>query len=420
MEPMNQSEQRRVVITGMGVIAPNGQDLASFWHTVRDGVSAADRLTRFEVAHLPTRIAAQIEKFDAGRYLDAKKRKRLDLHIQYGLAAARCAISDAGIDIGCLDAERIGLIEGASTSGLESAFGMQQAYLNRGYQRMSPFYLINAYSGSGSAEIALDIGIKESAITCSTGSASATDAIGLACSVIQHAEADLMLAGGAEAPLLAPIWGVFCRTNIMTTRNKTPQEAMRPFDRTRDGFLLGEGAGFLVLEDLSHARRRGARIHAEVVGTGSSCDAYHPTALHPDGEGMYRAMQKALGQAQLKPSEVDYINAHGTATEANEVVETRAIKRLFGEHAYSVSISSTKPVTGHLLGASGAIETIVCALTLQHQEAPPTINLSDPEEACDLDYIPQTSRPRPITVAMNVSSGFGGRNACLILKKYSL
>src|SRR5438876_6080607 len=262
----------------------------------------------------------------------------------------------------------------------------------------------------------MGLGSKGHAVTYFSGSCSGNDAIGYGLQMIQNEEVDVMVAGGAEAPLLDGFWSGFCVTGVMTSRNETPAESMRPFDKSRDGFLLGEGAAFVVLEELSYALARGARIYAEVAGHGRSCEAYHSVSPHPDGVGLYRAMEKALRRARLHVSEVDYINAHGTATEANDLVETRAIKRLFGEHARRLAVSSTKPVSGHLLAAAGPLETVVCVLTLTHKEIPLTLNFKEPAEGCDLDYVPGESRAYPVRVAMNINSGFGGKNSCLILK----
>ncbi|MHB8521748.1 MAG: beta-ketoacyl-[acyl-carrier-protein] synthase family protein [Limisphaerales bacterium] len=410
--------QRRVVITGMGVIAPNGQDLDTFWDSLRKGTSAATRVTRFETSNLPNKVAAEIKNFEGSRYMDAKKAKRFELSIQYGIAASRLAVEDAAIDFKKFDPDRVGVIEATTVSGMETWFKGQTEFLSKGYRHVSPFTLINAYWGGGSGEIALELGICGHAISYSSGSASGNDAIGYALQMIQQDEVDVMVAGGAEAPLLAPLWGAFCQTKVMTARNDQPKESMRPFDRQRDGFLLGEGAAFLVLEELSFALARRASIYAEVLGQGRSCEACHSVLPHPDGIGLHRAMQKALRAARLHPNEVDYINAHGTATESHDLVETLAIKRLFGERARHVPVSSTKPVTGHLLGAAGAIETVVCALALKHQEIPPTLNLTAPAEDCDLDYVPERARPYPVRVAMNLNCGFGGKNACLILRQY--
>ena len=412
-------QHRRVVITGMGVIAPNGSDLASFWETIVQGVSAAGRVTRFDTGDVPTKIAAEIKDFDCGRYLDAKKARRFDHSIQYGIAAARLAMEQAGIDFKRFDPDRAGIVEATSVSGMESTLKAHMAFLARGYKGMSPFTFINAYCGGGSGEIALELGIKGHAITYCSGSASGNDAIGYGMKMIRDDEVDIMLAGGTEAPLLEAFWGGFCVNKVMTRRNKPPQQAMRPFDRGHDGFLLGEGSAFLVLEELSHALARGATIHAEVLGHGRSCEAYHSVAPHPEGLGLIRAMQKALRDARLHAAEIQYINAHGTATEANDLVETKAIKQVFGESAYRVAISSTKPVTGHLLGAAGAIETVVCALAIRHKMVPPTLNLAEPAEGCDLDYVPGQARPFPVRAAMNLNTGFGGKNSCLILGEFN-
>lgn len=404
-----------MVITGLGVIAPNGKDLETFWRTVREGESAADIISRFDTSDVPSRVAAEIKDFDCGRYLDPRHAKRLDLSIQYGIAAARLAVRDAGLDLAAMDAERVGIVEATSISGLESTLKSHLAFLRRGYRAISPFTFINSYCGGGSGEIARELGIRGHAITYCSGSCSGNDAIGYALRMIQSDEADVMVAGGADAPLMEAFWSGFCVARIMTRRNDTPKQAMRPFDRRRDGVLLGEGGAFLVLEDLSHALMRRARIYAEVLGHGRSCEAYDSVAPHPEGLGLARAMQKALHDARLTPGEIDYINPHGTATADHDVVETRAIKRVFGEQAYRVAISSTKPVTGHLLGAAGALETVICALALHHGVIPPTINWSEAAEECDLDYVPGRARVYPLRHVMNLNSGFGGKNSCLIL-----
>jgi 3-oxoacyl-[acyl-carrier-protein] synthase II len=413
------SHHRRVVITGMGVIAPNGCDLASFWNSLVNGVSAGVKVSRFDTSNVPNKIAAEIQDWDPCRYLDAKKARRFDRSIQYGISAARQATQDARLDFRNFDPDRVGIVEATSVSGMESTLNAHVAFLNKGYKGMSPFTFINAYCGGGSGEIALELGIKGHAITYCSGSASGNDAIGYALKMIQDDDVDVMVAGGSEAPLMEAFWSGFCVTKVMTRRNKTPQQAMRPFDRQRDGFLLGEGAAFLVLEELSHALGRGATIHAEVLGHGRSCEAYSSVSPQPDGVGLIRAMEKALRKARLHATEVQYINAHGTATELNDLVETRAIKQVFGAGAGRVAVSSTKPVTGHLLGAAGALEAVICTLAIRHQMLPPTINLSEPADGCDLDYVPASARPYPVRAVMNLNTGFGGKNSCLILKEFA-
>jgi 3-oxoacyl-[acyl-carrier-protein] synthase II len=303
-------------------------------------------------------------------------------------------------------------------SGNEGAVKAEEGFHRSGYKGVGPFALINGYSGAGSGEIARELNVRGHSVTLSSSSASGNDALGYALNMIRYEEVDVMVAGGAEAPIVPHTWGGLCLNKVMSRRNDAPAAAMRPFDKNRDGILLGEGAAYLVLEELSYALSRGARIYAEILGHGRSCEAYHPVAPHPDGIGYFRAVEKAIRHAGINPDEVDYINAHGTATEANDIVETKAIKRFFGSHAYRLAVSSTKPITGHLLGAAGALETVVCALALQHQEIPLTLNHQEPGLECDLDYVAGRSRPYPIRVALNLSSGFGGKNSCLVLRRY--
>jgi 3-oxoacyl-[acyl-carrier-protein] synthase II len=415
---MSARPHRRVVITGMGVLAPNGQTLDEFWQTIRRGDSAAAPVTRFDVSQVPTKIAAEIPHFQVGDYMERKKGKRFDLSVQYGIAASRLAAIDAKIDFSAIDPDRVGIVEGTSVSGMEASFKGQTAYEEKGYRSMSAFTMINAYSGGGSGEIALELGIRGHAVTYSSGSASGSDIIGYAMNMVRSDEVDVMIAGGTEAPLLAPLWGAFCLVQVMTSRNSAPKESMRPFDKSRDGFLLGEGAAFLVLEDLAHALSRGAKIYAEVAGHGRSVEAYHSVSPHPDGVGMSRAIEKALRDADIHASEVEYINMHGTATAANDIAETKAIQRSFAAHANRLAVSSTKPVTGHLLAAAGAIETVVCALAIDRSEIPMTLNHLDAAPGCTLDYVKHRSRPYPLRVVLNTNVGFGGKNSCLVLKRY--
>jgi 3-oxoacyl-[acyl-carrier-protein] synthase II len=402
----------------MGAITAPALKLDQFWSCIRHGVSGGKLMTRFPAGSSPTLIAAQINDFVPGDYMDAKLARRLDYSHRYGIAAARLAQADAGIDFEKVDADRVGIVEGSSMSGNEGAVKAEEGFHKRGYKGVGPYALINGYSGAGSGEVAKELNIHGHSITLSSSSASGNDALGYALSMIRHEEVDVMVAGGAEAPIVPHTWGGLCLNQVMSRRNNTPQAAMRPFDKNRDGILLGEGAAYLVLEELSYALSRGARIYAEILGQGRSCEAYHPVAPHPDGLGYFRAIQKAIRSAQIDPEEVDYINAHGTATDANDIVETKAIKRFFGPYAYRLAVSSTKPITGHLLGAAGALETIVCALAIHHQEIPLTLNHEEPGLECDLDYVRGRSRPYPIRVALNLSSGFGGKNSCLVLRRY--
>jgi len=403
----------------MGVISPSGHDPETLWRNVRDGISAAAPVSRFDTSKLPVKIAAEVKDFDVTQFIKSRKPSRFDLTIQYGAAAASLAVRDSGLDLHGLDPDRVGLVEGTTVSGTESMLKTRDTYLaNDGnFRTLHPYNLVAAYCGESSGTLSLLLGIQGHAITYCSGSASSTDAIGYAARLIQSDDMDVVVAGGADETLEMLHVG-FCRLRVMTEQTCLPQEAMRPFDRTRDGFLLGEGAAFFVLEELSHALGRGARIYAEVAGHGQSCEAYHATDPHPDGIGYTRAMEKALRRARILPSEVDYINAHGSATPSNDPVETRAIKTVFREHARRLAVSATKPVTGHLMGASGALETMICALAIWHQEIPPTINLHQPDPGCDLDYVPGRARSYPVEVGLNLNAGFGGRYACLALKKF--
>jgi 3-oxoacyl-[acyl-carrier-protein] synthase II len=409
---------RRVVITGLGVVAPNGSTLEEFWDSIVKGRSSAGPMTRFPVGDSPVRIACELRNFEPARHMEAKAAKRLDRSTQYAIAAARMAVKDARLAIDRLDASRVGVVEGTTVSTLDAATRSADAWKARGYRGISLFAMVNGYSGSGSGELAMELGIKGHAITLSSGSASGNDVMGYALSMIRDDEADVMIAGGAEAPIQPLVWGAFCQSHVMATNTEQPQAAMKPFDIARSGFVLGEGAGFVIMEELTHALGRGASIYAEVCGHGRASEAYHPVAPEPHGAGAFIAMERALRSGGLSADEVDYVNAHGTATEANDIVETRAIKRLFGPLSRRIAVSSTKPITGHLMAAAGAVETVITALALRHQIIPATLNHRVPDPECDLDYVPRTSRPYPIRVALNLSSGFGGKNSCLALRRW--
>jgi 3-oxoacyl-[acyl-carrier-protein] synthase II len=403
----------------MGVISPSGKDLKTFWSNVRGGVSAAAPVSRFDTSKLPVKIAAEVKDFNVADFIQSRKPGRFDMTIQYGVAAATLAVRDAGIDVTALDEDRVGVVEGTTMSGEESIVKLLESYRdsNNNYRAMHPYNAVASYCGEGSSTISLHLGIRGNAMTFCSGCASGSDAIGHAARLIALDDIDVAVAGGSEGTFELVQAG-FCRLRAMTEHNGDPRAAMRPFDRTRDGFLLGEGSAFLVLEELSHALGRGAHIYAEIVGHGRSCEAYHATDPHPEGVGYVRAFEKSLRDAHVHPSEVDYINAHGSATPLNDPIETKAIKQVLGDHAQRVAISATKPITGHLMGASGAIEAMICALTLHHEEIAPTINLNEPDPACDLDYVPAEARAYPVKVAVNLNAGFGGRYACLVFKKF--
>jgi len=411
--------ERRVVITGMGVISPSGKDLDSLWGNVRDGISAAAPVSRFDTSKLPVKIAAEVKDFDVSQFIKSRKPGRFDLTIQYGVAAATLAVRDSGLDLHSLDPDRVGVIEGTTISGMESIIKTRDAFVANdcNFRALHPYNLVAAYCGEGSSTISLHLGIQGNAVTYCTGCASGNDAIGYAAQMIRCDDVDAVVAGGAEE-MMEMLHVGFCRVQAMTAQGGDPARAMRPFDHSRDGFVLGEGAAFLVVEELSHALGRGARIYAEIAGHGRSCEAYHPTDPHPDGLGYKRSLEKALRQAEVNPDEVDYINAHGSATPLNDPIETAAIKCVFQDHAWRLAVSATKPVTGHLMGASGAIETVISALAISRQEIPPTINLEEPDEGCDLDYVRSQGRSYPVRVAINLNAGFGGRYACLVLKRF--
>ena len=404
---------RRSVITGMGVISGSGQDLPTLWHSVVEGQSASRRLTRFDADAMPTQIATEIAAFDGTHFFDAKTARRMDLCYQYGIGAASHAVRDSGLVIAALEPDRVGIVLGTSIGAMNSTLVTAEGLRTRGYRGAGLGGLVNSHNGAGSAEIACHLGIHGHAITIGTGSASSNDAIGYAMDMIELDRADVMIAGGAEAPILPIIWASMCLGRIMSRHNDSPEQAMRPFDREHDGPIVGEGGAFLVIEEYAHARARGAHIYCEALAHGRSSEAHHPLAPHPEGIGPQAAMNKALRRAGVNRDQVGYVNAHGTATAANDVVESLAIQRVF--EGKSPPVSSTKPVTGHLLGAAGALETIIAALALRYQTLPLTLNFDLPADGCDLDYVRGAWRSTPLKVAMNLNCGFGGANSCLVL-----
>jgi 3-oxoacyl-[acyl-carrier-protein] synthase II len=409
---------RRVVITGLGVISPNGNDLKTFWDAMCSGRSAAGIVTRFDIKGSPCRLAAEVQHFDPAVYMDQKSVKRFDRSLQYGLAAAYLAASDANLNFQDIDPDRTGVVEATSLSNMEGAYKARAALDRRGPRAVTPSHMLSGYFGSGSAEIAQLIGCQGHAITCSSSSASGNDVIGYAVTMIQNEDVDVMITGGAEAPIVDTVYFGFAHSGAMTRWAGSPDEAMRPFDQRADGFVMGEGGAYLVLEELGHALSRGAKIYAEVLGQGRSCEAFHPMAPHPDGVGVARAMEKALRRSGIERESVDYVNAHGTANNVSDLAEIRAIKRFFGTAARRLAVSSTKPITGHPLAAAGALEAVIVALALKRQVIPPTLNVQKPLAECDLDLVPLKARPYPIRVAMSLNSGFGGKTSCLLLGKY--
>ncbi|SHN72534.1 beta-ketoacyl-ACP synthase II [Desulfitobacterium chlororespirans] len=411
-------EKQRAVITGMGVVSPVGSNLETFWNSLITGQSGIDFVTRFDVGDMPTKVAGEIKDFEPTDWLDRKESRHMDRFTQLAMAAAKMAVQDSGLNLDQVNKERASCIVGTGVGGVTTLEQQKEVLMNKGPGRISPFFIPMLISNMAAGHISLEFGLQGSSLSVATACASATNAIGEAMRLIEHGYADVVLCGGTEAPIVPLAFAGFCAMKAMSTEKENPREACRPFDARRSGFVMGEGAGILVLESLEHAQKRQARIYAELSGYGSTCDAYHITSPAPGGAGAIQSMQMALAGAEVRPEEVDYINAHGTGTNANDSAETAAIKALFGEAAQSVAISSTKSMTGHLLGAAGAIEAIACALTIKNSMIPPTINYGEPDPECDLDYVPNAARPKEVQVALSNTFGFGGHNATIVLKRY--
>ncbi len=407
---------RRVVITGIGLVSSVGIGTETCWRNLVEGRSGVARITRFDPAGFDAQIAAEVKGFDPLQFVEKKEVKKIDVFIQYAIAASQFAMDDAGLAIGPANAGRVGVFIASGIGGFATIEREHSKLLEGGPGRISPFFIPASIVNLAAGHVSIRFGAKgPNLATCTACSASA-HALGEACAIIRRGDADAMIAGGSEAAITPMGVGGFAAMRALSTRNDEPEKASRPFDAERDGFVIGEGSGVLVIEELGAALARGARIYAEMVGYGASADAFHITAPCEDGDGAVRAMQAALGG--IDPSVVDYINAHGTSTPHNDRIETRAIKRCFGDHAGRVAISSTKSMTGHALGAAGALEGGITALAIHHQLVPPTVNLEHPDPDCDLDYVPNVARPVAITYAMSNSFGFGGTNAVLLLKRF--
>ncbi|MEK7220212.1 MAG: beta-ketoacyl-ACP synthase II [candidate division NC10 bacterium] len=408
----------RVVVTGCGAVAPNGIGIESFWRNIVNGVSGIAPITRFDASKHDTQIAGEVKGFDPLQWLEKKEARKMDLFIHYAVAAAQMAYDDSGLKVTDETRERIGVFVGTGMGGIPALEESHKVLLEKGPGRISAFFIPSIITNMGSGHISMRFGMKGPNSCVCTACATGNHAIGDSLRILQRGEADVMLAGGSEAVITPLTIGGFCSMKALSTRNHEPTRASRPFDKDRDGFVMGEGAGIMVLETLEHARRRNARIYAELVGYGMSADAYHITQPAPEGEGAVRSMRLALADAKVPPSVVDYINAHGTSTPAGDLNETLAIKAVFGEHARSLAVSSTKSMTGHLLGAAGGIESVISVLTIAHGIVPPTINYDTPDPECDLDYVPNTARPVRVGYALTNSFGFGGTNASLLFKKF--
>ncbi|MFW2440072.1 MAG: beta-ketoacyl-ACP synthase II [Arenicellales bacterium] len=411
--------KRRVVITGIGIHSPAGLGLDANWQNIIAGNSGISSIESIDTTGMPASIAGQILDFDPENWIDKKSCRKMDRFIQLGMAAGLDAMADSGLEITEEIAPRVGVHIGAGIGGLTTIEKQTQDMIERGPRRISPFYIPSSIINMISGNLSISLGAKGPNLAVVTACATGTHSIGDAARLIEYGDADVMFAGGAESSITPTAMAGFGNARTLSTRNDDPQAASRPWDKDRDGFVMGEGAAVMVLEELEHARQRGAQIYAELAGFGLSGDAYHMTSPIPDGEGAARCMENAMRNAAVNPQEVDYINAHGTSTPLGDVAETVAVKRALGDHAKDVAISSTKSMTGHLLGAAGAIEAVYTTLALKHQIAPPTINLDDPDPECDLDYVPATAREMKIDVAMTNSFGFGGTNGTLIMKRMS-
>ena len=413
-------KENRVVITGMGVISPVGNGVNAFWQSLKDGLGGVGALTTFDPAMFDSRIAAEIKGFDPASYgMTTKDVKRMDKFGQYAVASAKEAIESSGLALDKEDRDRIGVLIGSGIGSLHTIEVQHKIMLEKGPSRMSPFLIPMLIVNEASGQVAINFGLKGPNSCVATACASGSHAIGDAFRILERGDADVMVCGGTESCITSTGVGGFCALKALSARNDHPEKASRPFDRERDGFVMGEGCGLVVLETLEHANKRKAGILAEIIGYGMSCDAYHMTAPNPDGDGPARAMKIALKDAGINAQDVDYINAHGTSTKLNDKIETIAIKKAFGAHAKKVMISSTKSMTGHLLGAAGGVEFVACCLSIRDGVVPPTINYEYPDPDCDLDYVPNTARSAGVLVCMSNSLGFGGHNASLIVKKFT-
>ncbi|MFH1355168.1 MAG: beta-ketoacyl-ACP synthase II [Candidatus Omnitrophota bacterium] len=413
-------EEKRVVITGLGVITPVGNEISTFWQSLKEGKSGVGPLTHFDTTGFDSKIAAEVKNFDPKLYgMTSKDTRRSDRFGQYAVASTRQAIDASGIDLEKEDRTRIGVLIGSGIGSLLTIEEEHKVLLNKGASRMSPFLIPMLIVNEASGQVAITFGLKGPNSCVATACASGSHAIGDAFRIIQHGNADVMVAGGTESCVVPTGVGGFCALKALSKRNDDPLKASRPFDNERDGFVIGEGCGITVLETLEHAQKRNAHILAEIAGYGMSCDAYHMTAPDPEGDGASRALKEALKDARLNPQDVDYINAHGTSTKLNDKVETLAIKKAFGEYAKKLAVSSTKSMTGHLLGAAGGVEFVVCCLAIKDGVIPPTINYEYPDPDCDLDYVPNTARKKKVEVCVSNSMGFGGHNATLIVRKFN-
>jgi len=412
--------KNRVVITGLGPVSPVGIGKNNFWQSLIQGKCGIDRISYFDTEKYPTKIAAEVKDFDYSNYISTKEANRMDKNTQFSIVAAMLALEDSKLKITEKDSYSAGVIIGSGIGGIGTFEKQHKILLEKGPGRVSPFFVPMMISNISAGEIAIKIGAKGPNGVITTACASSTHALGMAFKLLQHGDAQIIISGGTEAAISPMALAGFCKMRALSTQNDYPKKASKPFDRERDGFIIGEGAGILVLETLQHAKERNANIYAEIFGFGMTADAYHITAPAPEGEAAAKAMEIALKDANIETSQIDYINAHGTSTPLNDKLETLAIKKVFGKHAYNLKVSSIKSMTGHLLGASGGVEAISTALTLNNDIIPPTINYNSPDLDCDLDYVPNKSKKEIVNYAMSNSFGFGGHNGVIILGKYNV
>ncbi len=419
MGPSNASSPRRIVITGLGVVTALGQEIETFWQNILAGKSGVTRITAFDISAYDCQIAAEIKDFNPKPFFKSSKEiRRCDRYSQLAMVAAKKSLSDSGLDLAKENRDRVGILMSSGIGGLQTLENCHATLLKSGPGRISPFMIPMMISNMASGLISMELDARGPNMAIVSACSTATHSVGESFQIIRRGEADLMLAGGSEAAICPLGIGGFAAMKALSTRNDAPEIASRPFDRDRDGFVMGEGAGAVIIEELEHAKRRNARIYCELVGYGNTADAHHMTAPSPGGEGAARCMRMAMEVAQLNPEDIDYINAHGTSTQQGDICETQAIKTAFGKHASKVMISSTKSMTGHLLGAAGAVEMAICAKVLQEDRIPPTINLDHPDPECDLDYVPHTTRQVRVRAIVNNSFGFGGHNATLVARKF--
>lgn len=415
---MNAHANQRIVITGLGVISALGNDPDRYFDQLAEGKSGISKVDAFDPTDYPSQVGGQVRDFDPNDYMDPKEAKRNDRYTQFAVAAARQAYAQAGISEGA-DVDRIGVLVGSGIGGMNTIETQSHRLFEKGPRKVSPFMIPSLIANIASGVVAIELGLRGPNFGIVSACATASHAIGESMRILKSGEADMMLAGGSEAAITRLGYAGFCAMKAMSTQfNDRPEEASRPFDQDRDGFIMGEGAGVLVLETLEHAQKRNATILCELIGYAASCDAYHITAPDPDGLGLQSCLRKALRHAAIRPEDVDYVNAHGTSTPYNDKSESMALKKVFGDHAYTLKVSSTKSMTGHLLGAAGAIEAIACIKAIEKGVLPPTINYQTPDPECDLDYVPNTKQAVPIRTAMSTNLGFGGQNAAVLFKRF--